>query len=175
MQPRSAIAHAIEQAGADGFFVKGIDTQRLIDHLLVLHASRGAGERTRHRHRRPGRASCSPTIMRASRRRSSRMLSFECDVVGVVADGSEVAEAAAGFSRSWSCSTSICRTSAGSKSAARSRDNPRAKVIVITGMIDEAHAGGKLAGASDFFPKRATGDELVVAIKQAWTRDQVAG
>ena len=44
MQPRSAIAHAIEQAGAAGFFVKGIDTQRLIDHLLVVHASRGAGD-----------------------------------------------------------------------------------------------------------------------------------
>ena len=28
MQPRSAAAHAIEQAGAAGFFVKGIDTQR---------------------------------------------------------------------------------------------------------------------------------------------------
>jgi PAS domain S-box-containing protein len=43
MQPRSAVADAIEQAGAAGFFVKGIDTQRLIEHLLVVHASRGAG------------------------------------------------------------------------------------------------------------------------------------
>jgi CheY-like chemotaxis protein len=42
MQPRSA-AHAIEQAGAAGFFVKGIDMQRLIEHLLVVHASRGTG------------------------------------------------------------------------------------------------------------------------------------
>ena len=40
MQPRSAAAHAIEQAGAEAFFVKGIDTQRLIEHLLVVHASR---------------------------------------------------------------------------------------------------------------------------------------
>ena len=31
--------HAIELAGAAGFFTKGIDTQRLIDHLLVKHAS----------------------------------------------------------------------------------------------------------------------------------------
>jgi DNA-binding NarL/FixJ family response regulator len=46
MQPRSAAAHAIEQAGAAGFFVKGIDTQRLIDHLLAVHASRGAGDPT---------------------------------------------------------------------------------------------------------------------------------
>ena len=43
MQPRSAIARAVEQAGAAGFFVKGKDMQRLIDHLLVVHASRGAG------------------------------------------------------------------------------------------------------------------------------------
>jgi CheY-like chemotaxis protein len=41
MQPRSAAAQAIEQAGAEGFFVKGVDTQRLIEHLLVVHASRG--------------------------------------------------------------------------------------------------------------------------------------
>jgi PAS domain S-box-containing protein len=44
MQPRSGIAQAIKQAGAAGFFVKGIDMQRLIDHLLVAHASRGAGD-----------------------------------------------------------------------------------------------------------------------------------
>jgi PAS domain S-box-containing protein len=43
MQPRSAAAVAFEQAGAAGFFVKGIDTQRLIEHLLAIHASRGGG------------------------------------------------------------------------------------------------------------------------------------
>jgi PAS domain S-box-containing protein len=37
--PRTAEPHAIEQAGAEGFFSKGIDTHRLIDHLLVKHAS----------------------------------------------------------------------------------------------------------------------------------------
>jgi PAS domain S-box-containing protein len=42
MQSRSAVAHAIEQAGAEGFFVKGVDIERLIDHLLVVHASRVA-------------------------------------------------------------------------------------------------------------------------------------
>lgn len=45
MQPRSAAAAAIEQAGAAAFFVKGIDTQRLIEHLLAVHASRGVGYR----------------------------------------------------------------------------------------------------------------------------------
>jgi PAS domain S-box-containing protein len=45
MLARNDTADAIEQAGAAGFFVKGTDTQRLIDHLLAFHASRGAGDR----------------------------------------------------------------------------------------------------------------------------------
>jgi PAS domain S-box-containing protein len=45
VQPRSETVHAIEEAGAAGFFVKGIDTQRLIEHLLVVQASRDAGDR----------------------------------------------------------------------------------------------------------------------------------
>jgi DNA-binding NarL/FixJ family response regulator len=47
MQPRGEVAEAMEQAGAAGFFVKGMDTQRLIEHLLVVHASRGAGHTAR--------------------------------------------------------------------------------------------------------------------------------
>ncbi len=43
--PRNEIAEAIEHAGAAAFFVKGIDTQLLLDHLLAFHASRGAGLR----------------------------------------------------------------------------------------------------------------------------------
>jgi PAS domain S-box-containing protein len=43
MQPRSAAAHAMEQAGAAGFFVKDIeDMRQMIEHLLVIHASHGA-------------------------------------------------------------------------------------------------------------------------------------
>jgi CheY-like chemotaxis protein/anti-sigma regulatory factor (Ser/Thr protein kinase) len=45
MQTRNETVHAIEHAGAAGFFVKGVDTRRLIDHLLMVHASRGAGAR----------------------------------------------------------------------------------------------------------------------------------
>jgi CheY-like chemotaxis protein len=45
MLTRNETADAIEHAGAAGFFVKGTDTHRLIDHLLAFHASRGAGER----------------------------------------------------------------------------------------------------------------------------------
>jgi CheY-like chemotaxis protein len=36
--------HAIERAGAAGFFTKGTDTQRLIDHLLVVPIRTGAHE-----------------------------------------------------------------------------------------------------------------------------------
>jgi len=39
MLARSETADAIEHAGASGFFVKGTDTRRLIDHLLAVHAS----------------------------------------------------------------------------------------------------------------------------------------
>ncbi len=45
MQTRNETVHAIEHAGAAGFFVKGVDTRRLIDCLLNIHASRSAGER----------------------------------------------------------------------------------------------------------------------------------
>ena len=43
MHARGEVGHAIEQAGAADFFVKGTDTQRLIDHLLRLHAARRTG------------------------------------------------------------------------------------------------------------------------------------
>lgn len=39
-QPPAQGLHAIEQAGAAAFFVKGVDTQRLIRHLLRLNAVR---------------------------------------------------------------------------------------------------------------------------------------
>jgi len=44
MLARSETADAIEHAGAAAFFVKGTDTQRLIDHLLAFHASRDADD-----------------------------------------------------------------------------------------------------------------------------------
>jgi DNA-binding NarL/FixJ family response regulator len=42
MHAQSEIAQAIEQAGAASFFVKGIDTERMIDHLLAVHAAHGS-------------------------------------------------------------------------------------------------------------------------------------
>ena len=41
---RNETADALEQAGADGFFIKGTDIRRLIDQLLAYHASRGTRE-----------------------------------------------------------------------------------------------------------------------------------
>ena len=42
---RNETADVIEQAGAADFFVKGADTQRLINHLMAFHATRHAGVR----------------------------------------------------------------------------------------------------------------------------------
>jgi PAS domain S-box-containing protein len=36
--------HDIERAGAAGFFTKGVDTQRLLDHLIGVHSRTGADE-----------------------------------------------------------------------------------------------------------------------------------
>jgi DNA-binding NarL/FixJ family response regulator len=40
MQPRTHEPHAIEDAGAVGFYTKGVDTQRLLDRLLAMHVTR---------------------------------------------------------------------------------------------------------------------------------------
>jgi DNA-binding NarL/FixJ family response regulator len=45
MQARPMEVQAIEHAGAADFFVKGIDTDRLIAHLLGVHAARLARTR----------------------------------------------------------------------------------------------------------------------------------
>ena len=45
MLARNETADAIEHAGAAGFFVKGTDSQRLIDHLLTFQASRRTSDR----------------------------------------------------------------------------------------------------------------------------------
>jgi DNA-binding NarL/FixJ family response regulator len=46
MQPQQPGVQAIEEAGAAGYFVKGIDTERLIAHLLHSHAARAAARRS---------------------------------------------------------------------------------------------------------------------------------
>jgi DNA-binding NarL/FixJ family response regulator len=100
----------------------------------------------------------------------SRLLSFECDVVGIVSDGSEVAEAAARLqpvvvvvdvNLPHVNGLDLCREI--------TSNLPRARVIVMTGMFDPVVAReARSAGASEFFDKTAIGDELVAAIKNAW-------
>jgi len=99
-----------------------------------------------------------------------RMLSPTCDVVGGIADGRQVADAAArlqpvvivvdlnlpDFS-----GLDVCRLI--------TQNNPRVKVIVITAMTDDAIRDEALAaGASGFFHKSAA-DELIMAIGRIWT------
>jgi two-component system, NarL family, response regulator DevR len=99
-----------------------------------------------------------------------RVLSFDCDVVGVIADGSEVAEAAARLEPVVSVvdvnlpnlnGLDVCRQIR--------QTNPQAKVILITAMIDDdrIRADVLAAGASGFFSKLAA-NELIDAIRRVW-------
>src|SRR5262249_794171 len=53
MQPRPPGAHAIEEAGAAAYFVKGIDSERLIAHLLRIHRLATARAGSSRRFRQP--------------------------------------------------------------------------------------------------------------------------
>ena len=99
-----------------------------------------------------------------------RALSPACDVVGGIADGREVADAAArlqpvvivmDLNLPHVSGLDVCRYI--------TQNNPRVKVIVISARIDEAIRDEALAaGASGFFEKSAA-NELVVAIRRLWT------
>jgi len=99
-----------------------------------------------------------------------RLLAPECDVVGVVADGTEVATAAARLQPVVVVvdlnlpnvnGLDVCRHIA--------RTNPRAKTIVITATLDDAIEEEALAaGASGFVHKSAAATQLVTAIRRVW-------
>jgi DNA-binding NarL/FixJ family response regulator len=101
----------------------------------------------------------------------SRVLSRECEIVGVVGDGGEVVDAAARLQPAVIVvdvnlpnvnGLDVCR--------AITRANPLAKVLIMTAMIDDAIKEEALAaGASGFFNKSVAGGELLEAIKRAWT------
>jgi len=99
-----------------------------------------------------------------------RMLSLECDVVGVVADGSEVAEAAARLQPVVTVVDLNLPNVSGLQACRRIlQANPRAKVILITGMSDETiRAEALAAGASDCLSKLVAGHALLVTIRRAW-------
>jgi DNA-binding NarL/FixJ family response regulator len=98
-----------------------------------------------------------------------RLLSLDCDVVGVIDDGREVAEAAVRLQPVVIVvdlnlpnvnGLEVCRQI--------TRNNLHAKVIVITAMLDDAIKDEALAaGASDFVSKSAI-DELSLAIGRIW-------
>jgi len=99
-----------------------------------------------------------------------RALAPECDVVGVIGDGREVATAAArlqpvvivvDLNLPNISGLDVCRQ--------MTQHDPGVKVIVITAMTDEAFRDEALAaGASGFFQKSAAGD-LITAIRRIWT------
>ena len=107
-----------------------------------------------------------PGIVRAL----SRLLSTECDVVGVMADGREVAAAAARLQPVLIVVDLNLPDVSGLDVCRQIRDsNPRVKVVVISARIDDAIRDEALAaGASGFFEKSAV-NELVVAIRRIWT------
>ena len=104
----------------------------------------------------------------------TRILSFDCDVVGVVADGGSVAEAAARLQPVIAVVDLHLPNINGLEVCRRIRQtNPLAKVILITAMFDEALKDeGAAAGAIGFFPKLTAATELGEAIRRAWFDDQ---
>lgn len=107
-----------------------------------------------------------PSVVKAFR----RVLSLECDVVGVIADGREVADAATrlqpvvvvvDLNLPNVSGLDVCRQ-------ITQQDNPHVKVIVISALTDDRIRDEVLeAGASGFFDKFAP-NELIVAIKRLW-------
>ena len=107
-----------------------------------------------------------PGIVRAL----SRLLSTDCDVVGVMADGREVADAAARLQPVVIVVDLNLPDVSGLDVCRQIKDSdPRVKVVVISARIDEAIRDEALAaGASGFFEKSAA-NELIEAIKRIWT------
>src|SRR6185503_10944935 len=104
-----------------------------------------------------------------------RILSVECDVVGVVADGSEVAEAAVRLDPVVTVvDLNLLNVSGLDVCRQILQANPRAKVILITITIDDGIRTRALAaGASGCVSKLTAGSELIDAIRGAWTEYSV--
>ena len=99
-----------------------------------------------------------------------RLLSPECDVVGLIADGGEAADAATrlqpvvivlDLNLPNVSGLDVCRQI--------TQNNPDAKVIVISAMTDDPTRDEVMAaGASGFFNKAAA-NELIATIRRIWT------
>ena len=97
------------------------------------------------------------------------MLSPECDVVGVLADGREVADAATRLQPVVVVVDLNLPNVSGLEVCGQIRRNhPHVKIIVISALTDDHIRDEVLAaGASGFFDKFSA-NELVVAIKRLW-------
>jgi len=100
----------------------------------------------------------------------SRFLSLDCDVVGIVADGSEVADAAARLQPVVTVVDVHLPNVNGFEVCGQiMQANPRAKVLLISASLDDdIRTRALAAGASGFFPKLTEGNELIEAIRGAW-------
>jgi two-component system invasion response regulator UvrY len=106
-----------------------------------------------------------------------RVLSLDCDVVGVVSDGGAVAETAAQLQPVVAVVDVNLPTISG-LDACRSilQANPRAKVILMTAIVDDAIRNEALiAGAFGFFSKLMAASELLDAIRNAWADCALGG
>ena len=107
-----------------------------------------------------------PSVVKALQ----RVLSFDCDVVGVIADGREVADAATrlqpvvivmDLNLPNVSGLEVCRQI--------TQDNPQAKIIAISATTDDHIRNEVLAAGASGFVDKAAADELVVAIRRLWT------
>ena len=99
-----------------------------------------------------------------------RVLASECDIVGVVADGSEVADAAARLDPVVAVVDVNLPTISGLDACREIvQTNPRAKVILISATVDDAlRSEAVTVGAFGFFSKLRAANEMLDAIREAW-------
>lgn len=99
-----------------------------------------------------------------------RVLSLDCDVVGCITDGSEVAEAVARLQPVVTVVDLNLPNVSGLDVCRRIlQNNSHAKVILISGATDDfIRTEALAAGASGFLPKHLAGNELIGAIREAW-------
>ena len=99
-----------------------------------------------------------------------QVLSSECDVVGVIADGGEVADAATRLQPVVIVMDLNLPNISGLEVCRRLRqNNPHVKVIVISAMTDDYIRDEALAAGASGFVQKSEAYELVVAIRRIWT------
>ena len=99
----------------------------------------------------------------------SRVLAPACDVLGAIADGREVHDAAArlhpvvivlDLNLPDVSGLDVCRQV--------TRNNPLAKVIVITAMADDAVRDEALAAGASGFVHKSAANDLIATIQRVW-------